>query len=96
MRKLSTSLLLVLVLGFSAVAAGVSPDKQDLGQIESLVDSASAGNEKAQMKLAIMYLEGNGVTADTSKALFYYRMAAEQNVAYAQYRFIACHIFFGK
>ena len=86
MRKLSTSLLFVLVLGFSAVAAGVSPDKQNLGQIESLVDSASAGNEKAQMKLAIMYLEGNGVTADTSKALFYYRMAAEQNVAYAQYR----------
>lgn len=38
------------------------------------------------MKLAVMYLDGNGVTADIDKALFYYRMAAEQNVAFAQYR----------
>ena len=86
MTKLSASLLLILVFGFPAVAVGSNLDKQNPEQIESLEDSVSAGNEKAQMKLAIMYLDGNGVTADISKALFYYRMAAEQEVAFAQYK----------
>ena len=86
MRKFSSSLLFILVFGFSAVATGSNLDNQNPEQIESLEKSASAGNEKAQMKLAIMYLDGNGVSADISKALFYYRMAAEQNVAFAQYR----------
>ena len=86
MRKLSANLLFILVFGFSAVAAGSNRDKQNPEQIESLEDRASAGNEKAQIKLAIMYLDGKGVTADISKAMFYYRMAAEQNVAFAQHK----------
>ena len=86
MRKLSASLLFVLVFGIPAVAVGSNLDSQNPEPIESLEDRASAGNEKAQMKLAIMYLDGKGVTADIGKALFYYRMAAEQNVAFAQYK----------
>ena len=38
------------------------------------------------MKLAIIYLQGNGVAADIDKTIFYYRLAAEQDVAFAQYK----------
>lgn len=86
MRKLSASLLFILFFGFATVAAGSNLDKQNPEQIESLEDSASAGNEKAQLKLAIMYLDGRGVTADIGKAMFYYHMAAEQEVAFAQFK----------
>ena len=50
----------------------------------SLESQAAAGSDKAQMKLGVMYLEGRGVTADIDKALFYYRMAAEREIAFAQ------------
>lgn len=38
------------------------------------------------MKLAIMFLEGKGVTADIDKALFYYRQAAERDIPFAQHK----------
>jgi len=88
MKKSFAYLLVALFLGCSAavIAAESSLEKQTPEQLESLESRAAAGNEKAQMKLAIMYLEGNGVSADTDKALFYYRLAAERDIAFAQHR----------
>ena len=67
-------------------ASSISLDKQTAEALESLESRAEAGNEKAQLKLAIMYLEGRGVIADLDKALFYYRLAAERDIPYAQHR----------
>jgi hypothetical protein len=88
LKKSCVYLFLVLFSGFSAavIASGSSLEKQTRKQLESLESRAAAGNEKAQMKLAIMYLEGSGVSADTDKALFYYRLAAERDIAFAQHR----------
>lgn len=66
--------------------ASSSIDKQTLQTLESLEHRAAAESKSAQMKLAIIYLQGNGVPADIDKAIFYYRLAAEQDVAFAQHR----------
>ena len=82
------SLLLVLFLGIfsSVMPASSSADKQTLQTLESLEHRAAADSKSAQMKLAIIHLQGNGVPVDIDKAIFYYRLAAEQNVAFAQHR----------
>jgi len=88
MGQINTTLLLLLLVSwsFNVAATTASFDKQTPAQLESLESRAEAGNEKAQMNLANMYLEGKGVTADTNKALYYYRLAAEQDIAFAQYK----------
>ena len=82
------SLFLVLLLGIfsSVMPASSSAEKQSLQMLESLEHRAAAESKSAQMKLAIIYLQGNGVPADIDKAIFYYRLAAEQDVAFAQHR----------
>lgn len=88
MRKLSASMILVFFFEISvAMAAGSwGLDKQTPETLESLESRAASGNEKAQMKLATMYLKGKGVNADISKALFYYRLVAERDIPFAQHK----------
>ena len=88
MKKINATFVFALFFSFSIDGAATTSsfDKQTPVQLESLESRAAAGNEKAQMKLANMYLEGKGVTADTNKALFYYRLAAERDIAFAQYK----------
>ena len=53
-------------------------------QLQALEAEASIGNEKAQMKLAQMYMHGQGVERDVEKAVAWYSLAAEQDLAFAQ------------
>ncbi|MGI9319226.1 MAG: tetratricopeptide repeat protein [bacterium] len=88
MNKINAIFVLALFFSFSVEGSGTASsfDKQTPAQLESLESLAAAGNEKAQMKLANMYLEGKIVTTDTNKALYYYRLAADRDIAFAQYK----------
>ena len=88
MKKLYATFVFALFFNFSVNGAETTSsfDEQTPVQLESLQSRAAADNEKAQMKLANMYLQGKGVTADSNTALFYYRLAAERDIAYAQYK----------
>ena len=46
---------------------------------------AAAGNGYAQNLLGVMYSEGQGVTQNAAKAIFWYRKAAEQGIKGAQF-----------
>lgn len=88
MQRKSARLLLVLFLGISNAVMSVrsGADQQTPQTLESLAHRAAAESKSAQMKLANIYLQGNGVAADIEKAIFYYRLAAEQDAAFAQYK----------
>lgn len=88
MRIFSASLISVLLCGLSTTMAASSPSlgNKTPETLESLLSRATVGNEKAQMKLAIIYLEGRGVNANPGKALYYYRLAAERDIPYAQHK----------
>lgn len=88
MTRLSTGVIIVLITALSSVmasthGAGTDTARQTPEAIAVLESQAAAGSDKAQMKLGIIYLEGRGVTADIDKALFYYRLAAEREIAFA-------------
>ena len=65
--------------------------RPDLGyqiwQQFKLTQEANAGDVLAQHELGIRYLLGEGVPADTVKAVYWIRKAAEQNLASAKYNF---------
>lgn len=89
MKKLSSSLILLLFCAYSTVMAapggpGIGGTEQTPETLAVLQSQAVAGSDKAQMKLGVIYLEGRGVAADIDKAIFYYRMAAEREIAFAQ------------
>lgn len=81
-------LMLVLLFGNQgfALATSSSSEIQTPIQIKNLESRASEGNEKAQMKLANMYLTGHGVIADIDRSLHYYHLAAEGDIAFAQHK----------
>ena len=88
MKNLCASLILALIAATPDALAEITTraDETNPAWLQSLEGRAANGNEKAQLKLAIMYLHGEGVTADTDKAMHYYRMAAERDIAFAQHR----------
>ena len=53
--------------------------------VEVYRQAATAGNVKAQLALAQLYLRGDGVSKDPAEAARWYREAAEHNDANAQY-----------
>ena len=57
-------------------------DKQDM--LEYYIKAAENGNEKAQLKLGVMYHVGDGCDVDKEKAKKYYEMAADQGNIQAQ------------
>jgi len=74
---LKTTLLFLLVIGFSGGASG-----QDF---EETKRAAEQGNAGAQYNLGVMYRRGDGVPEDDAEAVRWYRLAAEQGYARAQY-----------
>ncbi|MEJ2494164.1 MAG: tetratricopeptide repeat protein [Ignavibacteriaceae bacterium] len=65
--------------------------RPDLGyqiwQQFKLTREANSGDVLAQHELGLRYLLGEGVPADTSKAVYWIRRAAEQNLASAKYNY---------
>ena len=73
-----------LMLGSPLAVATIELPKSE--PLQTIQSRASAGDEKAQMKLAGMYLRGEGVGVDVNRAIHYYRLVAERDIAYAQHR----------
>jgi TPR repeat protein len=77
MRLIILSLLAMLSFSASAQAAKSEP------MSPQLTDAAT--NPLVQDNLAVIYAEGRGVPQDYAKAAVWFRKAAEQGDAYAQY-----------
>lgn len=79
-----TGIALILIYA-STVNSGDLEAKNEQMPIDQLKVEALNGNEKLQLKLASIYMHGEGgVTADIEQAIYWYTFAAEQNVGYAQ------------
>jgi hypothetical protein len=65
----------------SSLQSGSTLDAQSIATLE---EKAAKGDAKAQIRLGILYANGQGVTKDYSQAALWYRKAAEQNDAGAQ------------
>ena len=52
---------------------------------DTLIEVAKQGNVNVQLMLAQHYLEGNGVPKDIEEAMKWFKMAADQGAASAQY-----------
>ena len=72
----SRTLLIVLWLAVCAVTA------QD---VQTLLETAAAGDASAQFKIGLLYEEGWGVPEDDAEARKWYRKAAEQGHVRAQF-----------
>ncbi|MBV56954.1 MAG: hypothetical protein CMQ12_10330 [Gammaproteobacteria bacterium] len=75
---LNTTLLFLLVIGFSGGASG-----QDFEETKRL---AEQGDADAQFNLGIMYTNGRGAPENDVEAVRWFRLAAEQGYARAQFR----------
>ena len=73
---LNTTLLFLLVIGFSGAVSG-----QDFEETKRL---AEQGDATAQYNLGNMYDSGRVVPENDAEAVRWYRLAAEQGVAFAQ------------
>ena len=74
---LNTTLLFLLIIGFSGGVSG-----QDYQETKRL---AERGLAFAQVNLALMYDNGEGVPENDAEAVRWYRLAAEQGYASGQY-----------
>ena len=54
-------------------------------KLQELITNAEAGDAEAQYDLGAAYLKGKGVAEDKETAVFWFRKAAEQGYAAAQY-----------
>ena len=76
MKLFNILLLAFLIQSINCYALQELPD--------SLFKKAEQGDVRAQYRLGHRYYEGNGVTKDYTKAVFWIRKAAEQGNSYAQ------------
>ena len=69
------------------------PVQTQTPEIDALRARAEAGDADAQFTLGGMYADGTGVPQDDAEAVRWYRLAAAQGLAFAQYslgRFCTC------
>jgi len=98
--KAMTTAIAFLISSIFTAALATENSRESLNvdlQMQALEAQALSGNEKAQMKLARMYLhgqvkmaqmylQGEGVEKDVEKGLAWYHLAAEQDLAFAQHK----------
>ena len=95
MKKLITSLCLIVTLAIGSFGVGWSGDFQkglDAAQrgdyttaLKEWTSLAEQGDAKAQFNLGIMYERGQGVLQDYKTAVKWYALSSEQGDALAQY-----------
>ena len=73
---------LLFVLALAVIPVGGDAQVLDLEQMRTL---AALGNAGAQYNLGLMYTNGDGVPQDDTEAARWYRSAADQGHASAQY-----------
>jgi TPR repeat protein len=85
----------VLLLLLSAAAVPVSAQQTDAGRklFEIIKAEAEAGDSDSQHALGIRYLDGIWVAKDSTNAAYWFREAAEQNLAVAQYNLGVCYYY---
>ncbi|MGD0207384.1 MAG: tetratricopeptide repeat-containing serine protease family protein [Verrucomicrobiota bacterium] len=82
---------LLLILGAS-IQLHAQQTEADRKIFETIKAEAEHGNAKSQCALAEFYSSGMlGVTQDTAEAVKWFRKAADQNFAYAQYNLGVCY-----
>ena len=54
------------------------------GELKTIKKAAEQGDVEAQLKLGTMYVQGEGVPEDDTKAVYWFHQAAEQGQAEAQ------------
>lgn len=84
LSALACTLLLPWSFGQNESAAMKQYRKTRYREIALIIDAAEAGSAVAQYTLGEVYTEGNGVPQNASKALNWYRKAAEQGAPDAQ------------
>ena len=68
------------------VAVGLSAARlMGQGDLAAIHGAAEQGDAEAQLRLGVMYANGEGVLKDPAEAIRWYRLAAEQGHASAQY-----------
>lgn len=77
--------ILVLFASFIVVNLGVTPASALPQYVERILDKANRGDDMAQLAIGNMYLRGQGVPQDYSKAAMWLEKSAEQGNVKAQY-----------
>jgi TPR repeat protein len=81
-RLAFTILLLLSAAAFQLPAQQTEIDRK---QVEEVKAKAEAGDADSEYRLGLRYSSGNGVPKDSTKAVKWYRKAAEHNLPEAQY-----------
>ena len=75
------AVMLLQVASAPASRGGSSPESD----LTTLKSQAEAGDVRAQVQLGLAYASGDGITADDSKAVKWFRKAAEKGDAAGEY-----------
>ena len=76
---------LLLASSVAVVQLTAQQTKADQKPIEEVKAKAEAGDTDSEVELGLCYYKGEGVAKDQVEAVKWYRKAAEQNYAKAQY-----------
>src|SRR5437764_4539627 len=78
-----------------AVKAGLAAYAREdyAGAYRGFWRAAAAGNPEGQYRFGMLYARGHGVLANLADAVFWYRKAAEQGHADAQYQLSLAHLY---
>src|SRR6476660_3157547 len=82
---------LLLVSSVAVVQLSAEQTKADQKPIEEVKAKAEAGDPESEVELGRRYHKGEGVVKDHAEAAKWYRKAAEQNFAPAQYNLGLCY-----
>ena len=93
LRRVALAGMVALLVGGVACAETPEPETPDAqtpepaqdNSIEAFRTRANAGDADAQFSLGVKYDNGEGVPQDDIEAASWYRQAAEQGIAAAQY-----------
>ena len=83
--------MLLLASSVAVVQLGAQQTKADQKPIEEVKAKAEAGDAESEMELGRRYNKGEGVAKNEVEAVKWYRKAAEQNLARAQYNLGVCY-----
>jgi TPR repeat protein len=82
---------LVLASSVAVVQLAAQQTKADQKPIEEVKAKAEAGDAESELELGRRYNKGEGLAKDEVEAVKWYRKAAEQNLAKAQYAMGVCY-----
>ena len=87
-RLIFTLLLASSVAVVQLAAQQTKADQKPIGEVKA---KAEAGDAESQVELGRRYDDGEGVAKDQVEAAKWFRKAAEQNYAQAQYNLGVCY-----